>query len=169
MKKIFKAADAAKNRLDYQTANFLFAYLLQTHATSVQGLKIGIEYWAEEKDPETGETWGEGNPSVYTKQQITNETITNEDYHSLVFLYTGNDPLNPENYLCIPAPMLSTEALRYAWKYAKREGGFMPRRNHERNTERRAAKASEYDMNNIQKLVGTFQVPAWIFEQIETQ
>ena len=153
----FVIANDSKNHCDYELANAIFAWLLDLHQNSNPHckFKIGLEYLPEDEDG-----YGEGCPLSNPASWITTENVHSEQYHLLVFLYTGTKE-NPHNYMCVPAPMLSTKALRYCFGQAKR-GGSMPRREHERCY----ADSGEpiASIKNIEKHLKSFKFAAWVFD-----
>lgn len=172
LQRAFALADAAKNRGDYQLANALFAFILQQHAQGATQVRIGYEYAVGvpyEDEDEYGTPYteilgaDEGNPCDWGNTFLTHENVCLLQYHGLVFVYMGGTAEKPVHYLCIPAPKLSTECLRYCFKFAKRAGNFMPRRAHNREggVER---KPTDITLATIGTVFPSFHIPAWVLE-----
>lgn len=151
----FAHANMSKNYNRHHLANALFAFLLECHRDGDTSLRIGLEYLPLKED-EYGE-YGEGNPANW----INTDNVQNEQYHLLVFLYIGNRD-KPTHYLCVPAPMLSTKALKYCFAQAKRQGGSMPRREHNREYTQGEPAVT---LHNIGKVLPSFKFPTWVFEE----
>lgn len=147
------------NMSRHHLANALFAFLLECHRDGDTDLRIGLEYLPIKED-EYGE-YGEGDPLGKPANWITTDNIQTEQYHLLVFLYIGSNRDKPTHYLCVPAPMLSTQALRYCFAQAKRQGGSMPRREHNREYQQGEPAVT---INNIGKVMPSFKFPTWVFE-----
>lgn len=98
----FKIADEAKRNGDYATANKCFAHLFADGRN-----KIGYEY-----------ADFEGIPHLL----VTEDYIDEFQYHGLVFVENEND------YLCIPAPLVTETVVRKAIFHT-----VMPRREHNRS------------------------------------
>lgn len=154
----FAHANMSKNHNRHNLANALFAFLLECHKNGDTDLRIGLEYLPIKED-EYGE-YGEGDPLWSPANWITTENIQTEQYHLLVFLYIGNRD-KPKNYLSVPAPMLSTKALKYCFAQAKRQGGSMPRREHNREYQQGEPAVN---LQNIGKVMPSFKFPTWVFE-----
>lgn len=58
--------------------------------------------------------------------------------------------------------MLSTKALRYAFKAAKREGGFVERRPHGRVI-REGGEQFPHTVEQLAEAYPKFKVPTWVF------
>lgn len=152
----FAHANTSKTFNRHHLANALFAFLLECHRDGATDLRIGLEYLPIKED-EYGE-YGEGDPLGKPAKWVNTDNVNMEQYHLLVFIYTGSRD-KPEQYLCVPAPMLSTQALRYCFSQAKRQGGSMPRREHNR----------EYQQGepavNLKNIVSEcLKFPDWEFE-----
>ena len=154
----FAHANMSKNHNRHHLANALFAFLLECHRDGATDLRIGLEYLPKEDRGDY--EYGEGDPLGKPANWITTDNIQTEQYHLLVFLYIGNRD-KPTHYLCVPAPMLSTKALRYCFAQAKRQGGSMPRREHNREYQQGEPAVT---INNIGKVMPSFKFPTWVFE-----
>ena len=154
----FAHANTSKTFNRHHLANALFAFLLECHRDGATDLRIGLEYLPKEDRGDY--EYGEGNPLSNPAKWITNDNVQTEQYHLLVFLYIGNRD-KPTHYLCVPAPMLSTQALRYCFAQAKRQGGSMPRREHNREY---IQGEPAVNLQNIGKVMPAFKFPDWVFE-----
>lgn len=154
----FAYANDSKTYNRHHLANALFAFLLECHRDGDTDLRIGLEYLPKEDRGDY--EYGEGDPLGKTANWITTENIHTEQYHLLVFIYIGSRD-KPEQYLCVPAPMLSTKALKYCFSQAKRQGGSMPRREHNREYQQGEPAVN---LKNIGKVMPSFRYPDWVFE-----
>ena len=158
--KCFAIANSSKSFGSYTLANVLFAYILHQRKHGAEVVKIGLEYLPmEEYD---GYEYGEGNPINWKPSEISTERVHDKQYHLLVYLFTGQRD-KPAQYLCVPAPMLSDAALRYAFAEAKKtgQGGAMPRRDHNRQIKDGLC---PYNTRNIHHHIKGFQFPQWVFD-----
>ena len=154
----FAHANTSKTHNRHHLANALFAFLLECHRDGDTDLRIGLEYLPLQEDEYGG--YGEGDPLGNPANWINTDNIQTEQYHLLVFLYIGNRD-KPTHYLCVPAPMLSTKALKYCFAQAKRQGGSMPRREHNREYQQGEPAVN---IQNIGKVMPSFKFPTWVFE-----
>ena len=156
----FAIANSSKSFGEYTLANVLLAYILHQRKHGAEEVKIGLEYQPmQEYD---GYEYGEGNPMNWKPTEISTERVHDEQYHLLVYLFTGQRD-KPAQYLCVPAPMLSDTALRYAFAEAKKkgQGGAIPRRDHNREIKDGLC---PYNTNNIHQHIKGFQFPQWVFD-----
>lgn len=154
----FVHANTSKTFNRNNLANALFAFLLECHKNGDTDLRIGLEYLPIKED-EYGK-YGEGDPLGNPAKWVNTDNVNMEQYHLLVFIYIGSRD-KPTHYLCVPAPMLSTQALRYCFSQAKRQGGSMPRREHNREYQQGEPAVT---INNIGKVMPSFKFPDWVFE-----
>lgn len=163
LEQLFGIADAAKNAGRLDIANLLFAYLFDAHRLGVSGLRIQYEYSPQDDEERRDAPWREGDPReqdwAKSPECITQDEIYTSQFNALVVIFMG-DKTNPERYLCIPAPMLSTKALRHAFKFAEREGGFVPRRWHNREVDYTKADSFAWTIDELNDL---FPSPKWVF------
>lgn len=146
---LFRLADKAKNIGNYDTPNEIFSYLF--HLCAIQAhpyLYLEYEYFESEFKSE----WGWSHVDEHKE-------LEEEHYMDLVVVRSKIG-----GYLCIPAPLLSTEAFNMLSGQMEDE---IPRRQHQRQSRENAL--AEYHEVLEKENIPRFEIKDWVLHQEESR